>query len=106
MNNIVKSVLDIEYKAQKITEEAINDKEQIPSIIANETENLRKQIRADIEEKLRDFKDRELSYAVRESERIKAEASKKADEMKSQFESHRDSWVQCIFESILGGDYK
>lgn len=102
MDNIVEKIVEIEYKAQKIIEEAEHERDYVSAHIDEEVESLKKKIFSKTRTQIQDHRTKKLEYANKEAHRIIQAAEQKSAAMEKDFATNRDKWVQCLFDHVMG----
>ena len=100
MNNHVQEIIDIEKRAQAIYKSAVEEAEKLPLTAEQQAQNLLDKSTQEAEEEA----DRLLedAHSVKDVETILAQASEKAEQMKSLAMNHFDRAVGYILDQVAG----
>ena len=102
MESIIKEIIESEYRAQKIVNEAEEERRLAAYNIENEIQKLRDDIFFQINEKIKKIREEKLEYAHNQAGKILQEAQTKASFMEKRFAENRSAWVECLLKNILG----
>lgn|GEM_PF-2075714 len=104
MKDIIKNILDIENKANKIIDEGIAEKQQLINQMNEEIEKMRADIQTMVRGKLEQLDNQEKEEAAKSIERINATAEKRLAAMESLYKENSDEWVDSVFNIVIGSD--
>lgn len=102
MDNILKQVIESEYRAQKILQEAEEERRHTSERIEKSVNQLKQQILDDTNQKILQMKEEKKSFALSQAQKINAESDMKVSLMRQKFENNRELWVKSLFEKIVG----
>lgn len=102
MENVIKQVIESEYRAQEIIRE-VKEEQRVASLnIEKEVSKIKEDIFMSARQKLEDIKIANDKYAEAQVEKILSEARAKALSLYKELEMNKASWVRCLLNSILG----
>jgi len=104
VKDIIKNILDIENKANKIIDEGIAEKQQLINQMNEEIEKMRADIQTMVRGKLEQLDNQEKEEAAKSIERINATAEKRLAAMESLYKENSDEWVDSVFNIVIGSD--
>lgn len=102
MDNIIKQVIETEYKAQKIVNELEKERKQAISNMERDILKAKEEIFSLSERKAKKIKTGKLEQARTEAYQIMSEARIKADKLQKKFESRRDIWAKDMMKAVIG----
>jgi vacuolar-type H+-ATPase subunit H len=102
LDNILKQVIESEYRAQKILQEAEEERKHISENLEKDLQQLQQQIFNDTNLKILQMKDEKKNNALIQAKKINSENEAKVSSMKNKFENSRELWVKNLFEKIIG----
>jgi vacuolar-type H+-ATPase subunit H len=101
LENIIKQVIETEYRAQKIVREAEKEQKQTSHDLEAEINSIKDKIFYSAKQKAEAVKAKELKYAKEQSDTIMSEAYEKASSMRIMLEKNRESLVKNLYDSVL-----
>lgn len=101
MENVLKQVIESEYRAQKIISEAKYEIKQSAENLQNEIDNIKEKIFSTAKKAADEIKTSKHKQAEQECEKIMLMANEKADHMKKSFIENREIWVKTLFEKVI-----
>ena len=101
LENIIKQVIESEYRAQRIIEEVENERKQAAYNIEKEIGQLKADIFSLAEQKAETVKSEKLKQAQAEAAQILSLSQEKALLMIQKFEKKRNTWVERLFNKVL-----
>jgi len=102
MEGVIDKVIEIEYKAQKVVQEAVAEQNRILEDIEKETQALKEEILGNVSNKINQIKSKEIEEAKNEAEKILHNASVKAENMKKEAELNKKTWLNQLFRNVTG----
>lgn len=104
MKDIIKNILEIENKANKIIEDGIEEKNQLITQMNKDIDKMRVDISAMVDSKLNQLAQQENKEAQESIERINKTAEKRLKSMESLYQEKRELWVDSVFDIVIGSD--
>lgn len=101
MENIIKKVIESEYRAQQIISEVAEERKQAGYNAKQEVRRIREEIFMSLQQELDRIKTEKLEQAKIHADLITSEANEKISRMQSKLSENRDEWVRCLLDSIL-----
>jgi vacuolar-type H+-ATPase subunit H len=101
LENIIKQVIETEYRAQRIVNEI--KKEQLQSVrdVDLEINLIKEKIFSAAKQKAESIKAEKLKYAKEQSNKIITEAHKKVSSMRAMLENDRELLVKQLYDNVL-----
>ena len=103
MENILKKIIEIEYKAQGIKGEGTEERKRAFIEAEANVARIKEEISLSLQKSIEGIKEEKQREARQESERLEMEAEKKIRLMRKEFDKNRDLWVRDIFNDIIYG---
>lgn len=104
MKDIIKNILEIEEKANKIIEDGIKEKNQLIDQRNKDIDKMRADISAMVDSKLNQLAEQEKKEAEESIERINKTAEKRLQSMETLYQGKRELWVDSVFDIVIGSD--
>jgi len=101
LENIIKQIIETEYRAQKIVNEAKNEQLQSSRDFESEINSLKDKIFSAAKQKAETIKAEKLKYAKEQSDKILTEANEKVSSMRVMFENNRELLVKQLYDNVL-----
>ena len=101
MENIIKQVIESEYRAQQILAEVEEERRQAVAALDKEIDQVREDIFLTVRRKAEAIKAEKMSSAQRSAEEILSGARTQAFLMQAKYRENRDSWVNSLIERVL-----
>jgi|GEM_PF-1006494 len=102
LESIIREIIESEYRAQKIVNEAEEERRLAAHNIETEIQKIKDDIFSQTNEKIETIRKEKLEYARSQAGKIIQEANAKASSMEKTFSENRFAWVECLLDNILG----
>jgi len=103
MENIIRKVIESEYRAQQIVREGVESRKLALIEAEKEISRISKEINDSLRNKIDKIKAEKKREAGQESEKIIMEARNKVFALKNEFSRRKDMLVKEIFSDIIRG---
>ncbi|NSW90892.1 MAG: hypothetical protein HPY74_09540 [Firmicutes bacterium] len=103
MENILRKVIEIEYRAQRIMGEGAEERKQAVLEAEEKIALIKEEIFLSLKKSIEEIKAEKQKEAKQESERIMLETKNKVSLMQKEFNENRNLWVKDIFNDIIYG---
>jgi len=104
LDNIIRKVIESEYKAQKIIEQVENERNLAISKMESQIQKMKDSILLSAREKAESIKIENMKQAETQAEGIITKARQKASLMQVELEENMDTWVECLVNKVLNGN--
>jgi vacuolar-type H+-ATPase subunit E/Vma4 len=102
MDNIIEALVQIEERAQSITDDTEKEKIRLAKKLDSETAKIRASVERETDAKIKKLRDFVRDETKRKNEAIKAESAKKTVDMRKLFDDNHQKWEDAIFNKITG----
>lgn len=102
MDNIIKQVIESEYRAQKILREAEEERKNAAGHTERDVLELKERILKEAGLNILRLKEDKLNSARETAEKIKQDTGAKASLMEKRFAENRELWLHSLFNKITG----
>jgi len=103
LENIIKKVLESEYRARKIMNEVEEQRKQAELDAEKYILDVKDSILLTLKEEIDKYKTEKQQEALVQSQKIMNEANEKVLLMQKKFEENKTLWVQEVFAKVIGG---
>lgn len=104
LENIIKQVIESEYRAQKIIDEVEKERKQAAYNIEKEIQRIKEDIFSSARKQAEEVKVEKQKYAKSQAEEIMSHARERTSLMQKKLEKNRDMWVKYLFDNVLNRD--
>lgn len=101
MEDVVRKIIDIEEKAQKVIDSALKERVEKRAELDERLKRLKQKLIQDADIKIAQIKDMELSETRDEAEALLNKCSNRIADMESHYEQSKDEWKKMLFEAVL-----
>ncbi|MCX7841816.1 MAG: hypothetical protein N2489_01915 [Clostridia bacterium] len=101
MDNIIKQVIESEYRAQKIINEVENESKQAVENLEKEIQKIRDEIFLSMMNRAASIKAEKLEQAKVKAEEILDQTRARTARMMQKLEENRGIWVQQLLDHVL-----
>jgi hypothetical protein len=101
LEEVIKKIIDIEYKAQGIMDDTEEEKTQKYKELEAKINDLKEDILTQAEEKVNQLWDREIQEAKEIAQQKNKELVKKLDSIEKYANENKGEWVDRITENII-----
>ncbi len=102
MEDIIKRIINIEEKAQKIIEDTAQEEKNFEKNLQEKIDHLHQDILTRADAKIESLNSQEDSGDAQAESKLRALAEKSAAHMRGIYEQKKDEWVETIFQGIVG----
>jgi len=106
MEDIIRQVIESEYRAQKIIGEAEERRNYLSISIEDEIRKIKDDIFASVENEINKIRNEKRCLADGQAKKIMTEAEKSVSLMQHKFESSRQKWAKSLMDIILGDSFQ
>ena len=106
MEDVIRQVIESEYRARKIVGEAEERRSYLSTSIEDEIQKIKNDIFASVESKIEKIRKEKLSLADDQAGKIMTEAENAVSLMQQKYESNRQKWAKSFMDVILGDDFQ
>ncbi len=99
--NIIKQIMESEYKAHKIVDEAKEKMQQSENNIEKEIQRIKNEIFSSARQKADAIKAEKMEQAKTQVEEIKLRTGEEVASLRKKLEENRSKWVEELVERIL-----
>lgn len=104
MENIIRKVIESEYRAQRILAEVEEERRQSAASLEAEIERAREEIFLSVRQKAEAIKAEKLENARIQAEEILSAAKAQASAMQARYREHKDSWVDSLILRVMNSE--
>jgi vacuolar-type H+-ATPase subunit H len=101
MEDVLKKIIELEYKAQQIKNEAIEEKKRLFEEAEAEIAKMKEEIFLSVKNQIEDMKKIEQDNIKKESEKLMLDTERKIGLMWEEFNKNKDLWVKEIFNKVV-----
>lgn len=102
MENIINQIINIEERAQSLTDDAERMKLNLQSSIDKDIESIRNDIKNKVQKKYETIKSIEQDYADKKINELSAAYSDAESKLDEVCKNKKDEWVSSLYESVVG----
>ena len=102
MEDIIRRIIEIEDKAQKIVEDARAEENNLDKRVEAEDKRLAKKIHDEAEARCRKMQETERENVSGKIEQINARANEQFDALMEKYSENKEKWVDDIVRHIIG----
>ncbi len=101
MEDVLKKIIELEYKAQQIKNEATEEKKRLFEEAEAEIAKMKEEIFLSVKNQIEDMKKIEQDNIKKESEKLMLDTERKIGLMWEEFNKNKDLWVKEIFNKVV-----
>ncbi|MBN2299897.1 MAG: hypothetical protein JXC31_01790 [Acholeplasmataceae bacterium] len=100
-HNIIKDTINLDKKARENVNELAKKKEHLDDLIKEETQKLHQSFLAEIEQKLKETRERYEQEVIESKKKELDNYKKTLKNIQKQYEDNKDLWIEQIFQACI-----
>jgi len=101
---VINKIIEVEHQAQQLADQALDKREHLEEELRQSVGALRQRYMERAEERVAKIRDQEGSQAAENIKSLSQDHTLEMENMERLYRSHREEWIQTLFDKIIADE--